>query len=289
VRRSSFRSAIALGLLALVTSPQGATRVTYRVQVVRAAAGERRTLAVGQVSGPQGTALRLGLRTVAGEVDALFTAEPGPDTGVVLTGQFFTQRAVGRSRRGLPIVEQDEYGRDVETGWDQVARVYPFGPPRRGVAESLWVEVVVTRELVGGETRPSESLSIADSAVAVTLEAVVRPRRAVVRISLVRGDSASGPRTVDLVVDAPARPVTLVVGANAGRTFDIALARPDPPRAARDRALSLEADVVCLRVVETGVASPTRVLCGRLTNVARRLPLDGGDTLVATFAWPGPR
>jgi len=30
-------------------------------------------------------------------------------------------------------------------------------------------------------------------------------------------------------------------------------------------------------------------VCGRLNDVARRLPLPGGDTLVATFAWPTGR
>ena len=79
------------------------------------------------------------------------------------------------------------------------------------------------------------------------------------------------------------------------RTLEIALERPDPPRAERDRALALDADVVCLRVLPAGAGGggaggePARELCGRLNNVARRLALPGGDTLVATFAWPGVR
>lgn len=285
----SFRNACALAVVALVAPPQGASRVTYRMQVVRASPIGRGTVAEGQVRGSQGTGLRLRLRTAAGEVEALFTAEPGPDTGVMISGEFFTQRVAGRSRRGLPLLEQDDYHRDMTTGWDQTVRVYPFGIPRRGAAESLWVELTVSREPAGGETRPSEGLVVADSSVAVSLAAVLRPRRAVVAMTLISGDSTSNPRTLDLVVDAPARPVTLVVGARTGRIFDVGLARPDPPAAARDRALGLDADMVCLRVVEFGVGGPTRAVCGRLTNVARRLPLDGGDTLVATFAWPGLR
>jgi hypothetical protein len=67
------------------------------------------------------------------------------------------------------------------------------------------------------------------------------------------------------------------------------LTRPEAPRTERERALALDADVVCLRVAEPAVASPTRIVCGRINNVARRLPLGRGDTLVATFVWPGAR
>lgn len=277
-------------MLVLVPVSQGANRVTYRVQVVRAAGGSHRTIAEGQASGAQGTALRLGIVADVGEVDVLFTVEPGPDSGAVLNGQFFSRRPAGTSRRGLPLVEEDGYTRDIEVAWDRLLRVYPFGDPRtrRRAADSLWVELTLSREAVGGDTRPSETLTIADSSVTVTLAAVARPRRSRVSLTLVRGDSASGPRNLDLVVDAPASTITL--GAGGGiRMFEVGLARPEPAGSARERALAFDADVVCLRVAEPGSSSPTRVLCGRLTNVARRLPLDGVDTLVATFSWPLPR
>jgi len=67
------------------------------------------------------------------------------------------------------------------------------------------------------------------------------------------------------------------------------IARPEPAASTRDRVLALDADVVCLRVVAADVGQPVGVVCGRLNDVARRLPLAGGDTLVATFAWPGGR
>jgi len=50
----------------------------------------------------------------------------------------------------------------------------------------------------------------------------------------------------------------------------------------------LDADVVCLRLSEPALTSVS-MLCGRLNNVARRLALPGGDTLVATFVWPAAR
>lgn len=274
----------------LLGAPQETpSRVTYAIEVVRAAAGSRRSLAAGRVSGPQETALRLALRSDSAEVEALFTVEPGLDTTVTLAGRFFTRRLFGRSRRGLPLWEQDDYQRTATIPWGRVARVYPFGPPRRQAADSLWIEIAVMREPAGGETRPDEAVTLADSVLELRLEAVTRPRRAVVVLTLVRGDSASAPRTLDLVVEAPARAVELAVGAQGARRLEVGLARPEPPRAARERALALDADVVCLRVGEPGTARPLRVLCGRLNNVARKLPLDGTDTLVATLARPGPR
>jgi hypothetical protein len=94
------------------------------------------------------------------------------------------------------------------------------------------------------------------------------------------------------VPEATVRRVQLAM---AGRTttLEVGLARPEPARSARDRVLALDADIVCLRVVAspppTDGAEPVGVLCGRLNDVARRLPLPGGDTLVATFAWPTGR
>jgi len=48
-------------------------------------------------------------------------------------------------------------------------------------------------------------------------------------------------------------------------------------------------DVVCLRVVVPESAGGPRVRCGRLDNIARRVALTGGDTLMATFRWPAAR
>jgi hypothetical protein len=36
-------------------------------------------------------------------------------------------------------------------------------------------------------------------------------------------------------------------------------------------------------------AEGPRVRCGRLDNIARRVALVGGDTLMATFGWPPAR
>jgi len=127
-----------------------------------------------------------------------------------------------------------------------------------------------------------------DSSVDVRLEAVVRPRRARVILNLVRGDTVSGPRPLDLIPEAPARRVLLVIGGRR-TNLEVGLARPEPSPSARDRVLALDADVVCLRVVATDMAQPVGVVCGRLNDVARRLPLPGGDTLVAMFAWPAGR
>ncbi|HWC73580.1 MAG TPA: hypothetical protein VG454_06555, partial [Gemmatimonadales bacterium] len=120
------------------------------------------------------------------------------------------------------------------------------------------------------------------------VEAVVRPRRARVVLNLVRGDTVSAPRGVDLIPDEPPRVVQLVLGGRA-TTLVVSLARPDPPRTDRERALALDVDVVCLRVAPPDTPGPLGQLCGRLNNVARQLPLPTGDTLAATFAWPGPR
>ena len=310
----------AAALVALAPPQAPPARVTYAVELVRATEdGGRWSLARGAVTGPQETALRLTLRTSAAEVEALFTLEPGapPDTTVSLTGRFFTRRRVGTSRRGLSLWEQDEYQRAATLVWGGTARVHPFGPPEalggRAGADSLWLEIAVRRAAAGAGTRPSESLTLADSSVDLTLEGVVRPRRAVVFLTLVRGDTASAPRPVDLVAEGATREVRLTVGGSApggppGRTrgprtrggamiavagstrvLEVGLTRPEPPRTERERALALDADVVCLRVAEPAVASPTRTVCGRINNVARRLALGRGDTLVATFVWPGPR
>jgi hypothetical protein len=92
-----------------------------------------------------------------------------------------------------------------------------------------------------------------------------------------------------MVPDASSRPVTFVMGPGQARTVDVALTLPDPPRAGRDSALATDADVLCLRVVDSGSTEPAWLRCGRLNNVARQIPLSDHDTLVATFAWPAAR
>src|SRR5207244_1991426 len=136
-----------------------------------------------------------------------------------------------------------------------------------------------------GETRASEETTIVDSTVVFEARAVVPPRRVTVRMSLVRGDTASSPRVVDLVPETTGRRVRFTLG---GETFDfdVTLERPDPPRTGRDSALAVGVDMVCLRLVVPGAAEPARLRCGRPDNIARRVALTGGDTLVATFAWP---
>ena len=290
MRRSSSISVCgAFCLAAWVAAAQGpGTRVTYRVRVVQDGIRE---IARGSVSGPTGTDLRFSLRADSAEVEALFQIVPagGGDTMTVVA-EFFTKRRLGRSRRGLGLWEQDDYRRAVRLAWGDTARVHLFGRPRPTAARTagLWVEIALERGFSGGEGRPAEEMQVTDLGMDIRLEAVVRPRRARVILNLVRGDTVSGPRGFDLVPEAPARGVQLAL---AGRrtNLEITLARPDPSPSARDRVLALDADVVCLRVGAPDAAEPVGVLCGRLNDVARRLPLPGGDTLVATFAWPAGR
>jgi len=288
-RSSSTRVCGAFCVAALFAAAQGpGTRVTYRVRVVEDGVRE---LARGSVSGPAGTDLRFSLRGDSAEIEALFQIVPagGGDTMTVVA-EFFTKRRLGRSRRGLGLWEQDDYRRAVRLAWGDTARVKLFGRPRPTAARTagLWVEIALERGFSGGEGRPAEEMQVTDSGTDIRLEAVVRPRRARVILNLVRADTVSGPRGFDLVPEAPARRVQLAL---AGRrtNLEITLARPEPSPSARDRVLALDADVVCLRVGAPDSAEPVGVVCGRLNDVARRLPLPGGDTLVATFAWPSGR
>jgi hypothetical protein len=111
----------------------------------------------------------------------------------------------------------------------------------------------------------------------------------VVLLTLVRGGAVSAPRRYDLIPDGAAKRVQLPIPGRLPRVLEVALTRPETPRSARDRTLALEAGVVCLRVSEPDSLAPTGTICGGLNNVARRLPLPGGDTLIAYFAWPGSR
>jgi hypothetical protein len=289
VQRSWSASALAAALLIGLLQGPG-TRLAYRVRVLeRIGEGGPWVLAIGSVSGALDTDLRLALRSDSAEVEILFQVRPeGGGDSVHLGAEFFTKRRLSRSRRGLPLWEQDTYRRATRLAWGDTARIHPFGPPRPNAPRELWVELALERAFSGGEARPGEELTLADSVYEIQLEAVVRPRRARVILNLVRGDTVSGPRPMDLVPDAPARRVQLVVGRRV-TVLTVSLARPEPPRSGRDRVLALDADVVCLRVISSEPAQPVGVLCGRLNNVARRLPLPGGDTLVATFVWPGGR
>jgi hypothetical protein len=277
---SSFSSVI----LALSALQGPGTRLTYRIRVIEPAAVAPRILASGAVSGPLDSDMRLTLRTDTAEVEALFQVTPFGDT-VSLAGEFYMRRRVGRSRRGLPLWEEDTYRRLVRLTWSDTARIYPFGTPH---LRALWVELILEREFAGGEGRPAEAFDLVDSTRDFRLEAVVRPRRARVILNLVRGDTVSAPRGIDLVPDEPSRLVQLVLKGRA-TTLVVSLTRPDPARSARDRVLALDADVVCLKVTPPAAREPLGTICGRLNNIARQLPLPTGDTLAATFAWPGPR
>lgn len=260
------------------------TRLTYRVRIIEPGAMAPRVLASGAVSGSLDTEMRLTLRTDTTEIEALFQVAPLGDT-VNLGAEFFTKRRVGRSRRSLPLWEQDTYRRVVRLAWNDTARVYPFGS---AASRAAWVELVLERQFAGGSGRPAETLEMVDSTREFRLEAVVRPRRARVTLNLLRGDTVSGPRPMDLVPDEPPRLVQLVLGGRV-TTLEVSLTRPAPARSPRERALALDADVVCLRVGRPDAAEPIGAVCGRLNNVAGQLALPTGDTLSATFAWPGPR
>ncbi len=274
----------------MIAALQGpGTRLTYRIRVIEPAAVTPRILASGAVSGPLDSDMRLTLRTDTAEVEALFQVTAFGDT-VTVAGEFLTRRLVGRSRRGLPLWEEDTYRRLVRMTWSDTARIYPFGTSLAPAVarRALWVELILERHFAGGEARAGEQFELLDSTRDLSIEAVVRPRRARIILNLVRGDTVSGPRPMDLVLEEPARVVQLVL---KGRptTLVVSLTRPDPARSARARALALDADIVCLRVSQPAVLQPLGTICGRLNNIARQLPLPTGDTLAATFAWPGPR
>ena len=286
--RPSSRPELLLALLlAFVQGPTG--RVEFSVEVVRAGPSGRRVVASGAVSGSPETALRLALRGEAFEVEGLFTVDPGLDSSVTLVGDFTTQRRVGQSGRGLPLWESDGYRRTHHLVWGDTARIYPTGVPRAGAAESLWVAVAVLRRPTGAQTRPTSSVNASDSELEITFEAVARPRRAVVWVTLVRGDTASPPKRMDLAVDGGPRTLELPVGLKQRRNLEFALLRPEPTKVDRERTLATDADMVCLRVGDPGGSAARQSVCGRLNNVGYRLALHDGDTLVASFAWPVAR
>ena len=277
-----FASLAAVMIAAGLVAQGPARRVTYRVRLLERRGVETFELATGAVSGPTETQLRLLLRSDTLEFAALLGVTPEPDSAV-LAADVYTRRLTGRSRRRLPLWEEDAYRRAVRIAWGDTARLYPAGPPARR-PPGQWIEVVVATAAVGGATRPTEEVAVQEEAPEFVVEAVARPRRVIVAVLLVRGDMVSAPVSFDLVLDAPARRVTL-----RRRPLELSLARPEPATAGRDRVLARDVETVCLRVTDAGATEAARVLCGRLNNVARRLALAGGDTLVATFGWPGVR
>lgn len=293
MRRLSSSSTLVLALAGLLAHQSPGTRLTYRVRIIEPTPAAPRVLAAGAVSGPLDTEMRLTFRTDTAEIEALFRVSPVGDT-VNLGVEFFTRRRVGRSRRGLGLWEDDTYRRVVRLAWNDTARVYPFGSARSvggnppTARRSAWIELILQREFAGGEGRPAEEIDVVEAGRDIRLEAVVRPRRARVTLNLVRGDSVSGPRPMDLITDERGRLVQLVLGRRV-TTLEVSLTRPAAPLGARGRALALDAHVVCLRVAVPQISEPIGQVCGPLNNVARRLPLPSGDTLSATFAWPGPR
>src|SRR5260370_1247360 len=140
----------------------------------------------------------------------------------------------------------------------------------------------------GGEARRAEEFEDGGPTRASRLEAAGRPRRPHVVLNLVRGDTVSAPRPIALIPEEPPRIVRLVLGKRV-TTLELSMTRPDAPRSDRERALAIDADVVCLRVGPPDVSEPLGVPCGRVDSRARQLPLPSGDTLAPTLAWPGPR
>src|SRR2546427_396433 len=105
--------------------PQGpGLRITYQVQLVEGT----RVLGSGEVGGPSDTRLRLGVRTDAVLVEALLSlSSEGSIDSVSVSGDFFSRRRLGRSRRGLPLWEEDGYRRAARLARGDTARVFPFG------------------------------------------------------------------------------------------------------------------------------------------------------------------
>src|SRR5207249_3765726 len=81
-------------------------------------------------------------------------------------------------------------------------------PGRLRQQRVLWVDITVGREFAAGQTRPKEEVTVVDGTLTFDARAVVPPRRVLVRLALVRGDTASSPRAVDLVPETPGRRVS---------------------------------------------------------------------------------
>ncbi|HUK20637.1 MAG TPA: hypothetical protein VLV45_03665 [Gemmatimonadales bacterium] len=292
---SLWRNSALAALLIAVRPPAAAQtpgRVTYDVRVIMPRArAETVVVARGRISEPEEAKLRLELVSDAARLDALLGVVSQGDT-VELSGGFNRRLRAGRSARGLPLWEVDDYHRSVRLPWGGTARLYPFGPPQSAQSgPPVWLAITVTRDRVAGDTRPLESVVVFDSTVHVTMEAIVHPRRAAVRVTLLRGDSSSAPKLLDMVTDGPSKLVTFVLGRNQSTTLDVALRSPGLTLDPADSTLARDADVVCLRVTDPDPShdGAAHVRCGRVNNVARTLPLSDGDTIVTTFSWPVPR
>src|SRR5437879_13855883 len=104
---------------------------------------------------------------------------------------FFSRRPAGRSRRGLPLFEEDSYRRWARVVWGGTTRLYPFGAEWAGQRRALWVEITVDREFAAGETRTNVEVSLVDPAVAFNAPAVVPSPLVTVPLSLTRGGTPS--------------------------------------------------------------------------------------------------
>src|SRR2546427_2283773 len=151
-RASSVVAALGIGVSLGVAAQAPNYRLTYHLRVVERAAGETRLLASAAVSGPRETDLRLALRARATELQSLLSTLPEPDT-VSLGGVFFTRRLVGRSRRGLPLWEEDSYRRWSRIPWGETTLLYPFGPPTVGQRRGGWGGITLSRGVAAGGGR----------------------------------------------------------------------------------------------------------------------------------------
>src|SRR2546428_5540290 len=151
-RASSVVGALGIGVSLGVAAQAPNYRLTYHLRVVERAAGETRLLASAAVSGPRETDLRLALRARATELQSLLSTLPEPDT-VSLGGGVFTRRLVGRSRRGLPLWEEDTYRRWSRSPWGGTTLLESLRPPAVGPRRVGWVGVTVRRGFAAGGTR----------------------------------------------------------------------------------------------------------------------------------------
>src|SRR5713226_8640645 len=127
--RTWWRSSLSAAAVVAAAAAQAPNyRVTYRLRVVGRVGSDTGVLATGIVSGPPETKLRLSLRASGAELWGLLETLPEPDT-VGLAALFFGRRQAGRSRRGLPVWEEDSYRRWSRLPWAARRACIPSGPP----------------------------------------------------------------------------------------------------------------------------------------------------------------
>src|SRR5260370_13214155 len=154
--RVSLRHSLGLSAILAVAAAQAPNyRVTYRLRVLEGAAPATRLLATAVVSGPPETDLRLSLHAAALEIQALLGPLPEPDT-VNLAGLFYTRPEAGRSRRGLPLWEEDSYRRWARVALGGATRLYPFGPASVGRRGAVWIRIAVGHQFAARETPARE-------------------------------------------------------------------------------------------------------------------------------------